>query len=204
MDIQTPPTSSSRLLTEYYGALFFLMVLAFLLIAVFFLKPMLEQVKATNANIAATLQMLDVEKKYVLSLDQSVVAAQSISSKVLTNIDRALPRTDDVPQLLVLFDEAAARNHLRISSISFSDDTASVAQRLATSSIAETTIQVSIAGGDYARTKKFIRDIESSLRLLDITGITVSSQGVDAVYALQIKTYSYHPQGKTTSTAPAS
>jgi Tfp pilus assembly protein PilO len=196
----TPKKPTSRLLTDYYGALFFCMVLIFLLASAIVLKPMLDGVKTTNAQVASTLAELNGETTYVNSLDQSISAAQTIPSTVLDKVDRALPRRQEIPQLLVLFGATGERDGVKISNVSFAEsDLASRAT--ATSSVSELTINMTVIAQNYPQIKKFIRDLEASLRILDIVGINVSSQGAESAYALQLKTYMYTP--KVTAATPA-
>ncbi|MFA5935699.1 MAG: type 4a pilus biogenesis protein PilO [Patescibacteria group bacterium] len=194
MDIKkTAPKPPSRLLTDYYGAVFFFMVLIFLLAATVVLKPMLDDVKATNAQVVSTLAALDNETAYVNSLDQSISAAQTIPPNILEKVDQAMPRKQEIPELLVLFGTTADRDGVKIANVSFAD----AAGRVTTSSVGELTINMTVMAENYPQIKKFIRDLEASLRILDIDGINVSTQGTEgaeSAYALQMKTYMYSPR----------
>lgn len=187
----------SKLLTDYYGALFFLMVLIFVLTAFIVLKPKLDNLKATNAETTATLAALENETTYLTSLDQSVAAAQSIPTETLTKVDRALPREQGIPELLVLFSDTADRDGVKVGNVSFSDP---IAGRATTSTINELLINMTVTAQNYPQIKKYIRDLEVSLRILDIVGINVSTQGDSSAYALQLKTYTYSSPGKVAAT----
>lgn len=194
-----PLKPTSRLLTEYYGSLFFLMVLLFLGAALLVLKPKLDEVKTTNAQTASMVETLADERQYLNSLEQSISAAATITPAVLDQVDRALPRDQGVPELLVLFGETGQRHGVKISNLSFAE-TATAAVRASTSSVSELSINVTVTAQNYPQIKKFIRDLEVSLRLLDIVGINVSTQGTESAYALQMKTYVYTPNIKVTPT----
>lgn len=187
----------SKLLTDYYGALFFLMVLVFALAAFIVLKPKLDDVKATNAQTTVQLEAVNRETAYLTSLDQSISAAQTIPAETLTKVDRALPREQGIPELLVLFGDTADRDGVKITNVSFSDVALG---RAATSSVSELLINMSVTAENYPQIKKYIRDLEVSLRLLDIVGINVSTQGTQSAYALQLKTYTYSPLAKVAAT----
>lgn len=198
MPLQTnTPTQqpSSRLLTDYYGVLFFSMVLVFVLSAVIVLKPMLDEVKATNASVRSTLAALDDETAYANSLETSIAAAQVISPEVLEKVDRALPRGQEIPGLLVLFERVSSRDDVQISNVSFSEPT-----NPATTTVSELSINMTVTAADYPHMKKFIRDLEASLRLLDVVGITVATQGESSAYALQLKTYVYREAQRLSGT----
>jgi Tfp pilus assembly protein PilO len=190
-----PPVAKppSKLLTEYYGSLFFLMVLLFLLAAFVVLKPMLDDVKSANAQVVSTLETLANETAYLNSLDQSIAAAQSIPPDVLRKVDRALPRTQGIPELLMLFSSTGDRDHVKISNISFSD---AAPGRVTTSSVSELTVNLTVVAAGYPDIKKFLRDLEASLRIMDVIGINVSTQGTESAYALQLKTYAYTPRSR--------
>ncbi|MEO5927917.1 MAG: type 4a pilus biogenesis protein PilO [Patescibacteria group bacterium] len=190
------PKQPSRLLTDYYGAVFFLMVLIFVLSAFIVLKPKLDGVKATNAQTVSTLETLAREKVYLESLDQSIAAAQTIPAETLTKVDQALPREQGIPELLVLFGDTADRDSVKITSVSFSDSS----NKVSTSSVSELLVNMTVTAENYPQIKKYIRDLEVSLRLLDIVGINVSTQGTQSAYALQMKTYTYTPAAKVTAT----
>lgn len=188
MDTPTPAVKKpSKLFTEYYGSVFMLMVLTFLVITALILKPKLDDVKTTNAQITSVLGNLENERGYLNSLEQSISAAKTISPTVLEQVDRALPRAQGVPELLVLFGETSDRDGVKISSVTFSD----TAFGGSTSTVKELNVNLLVTAQNYPQIKKFIRDLEVSLRLLDITGINVTTQDKDSAYALQLKTYVY-------------
>ncbi len=128
------------------------------------------------------------------SLEQSIAAAQTIAPDVLQRVDEALPREQRIPELLVLFGKVADRNQVKISNIAFADAVGS--PRSATTSIRELSINMTVVAENYPRIKKFIRDLETSLRMLDVVAINVSAQGEEAAYALQMRAYSYAPPQK--------
>ncbi len=191
----------SKLLTDYYGSLFFCLVLIFIGASFFVLKPKLDEVKTTNAQISTSLQQLQQNHEYLNSLEQSINAAQTIAPDVLHRVDQALPREQQIPQLLLLLSETADRDGVKLPSVSFSDT--SLAVHSATSSITELGINLTATAQNYPQIKKYIRDLEVSLRLLDITGINVSisnASGKETAYSLQMKTYIYTPPASRPST----
>lgn len=181
---------TSKLWTEYYGTVFFFAALAFIVAAGSVVKPKLDELKRSNAQIVGSLETLENERRYLNSLEQSVAAAGSISSEMLDQVDRALPRRKGIPELLVLFENTAVRDGVKISSLTFAEQ--EPAARV-TSTVGELSVALSVSAKNYPQIKKFIRDLEVSLRLLDITGINVSTRGEESGYAIQLKTYTYNP-----------
>lgn len=198
MDIPKTPTRQSRLLVEYYGTVFFLMLLAFFGVAFFILKPKVDEIKATNTHVETTLLVLDADRAYLNSLEQSIGAAQNISPTVLDEVDQALPRDSRIPELLVLFGSTAERDGVRVTNIAFADTR--VTNTAVTTSVAELQISLNVNAISYPQIKRFLRDIEGSLRLMDIIGINVSTHGEESAYAIQLKTYTYRPPAKAAPT----
>ncbi|MBU1907725.1 type 4a pilus biogenesis protein PilO, partial [Patescibacteria group bacterium] len=130
------------------------------------------------------------------SLEGSVAAAGAISPAVLDKVDSAMPREAEIPELLVLFSSAAERDNVKIMNVNFAEArTAKAARPLAsaTSSVSGITINMSVAAINYPQIKRFLKNIERSLRIMDIEGINVASRGEESVYAIQLKTYVYAP-----------
>lgn len=187
----------SRLLTEYYGTLFFLLVTGFFAVAGFVLKPMLDVVKSTNAETTATLQTLENERAYLNSLEQSIAAAQHIPKDVLNQVDRALPREADIPELLVLFSSAAIRDNVSMTNVTFAQMPPPQPSRStsratsATSTLVEVQSTLSVNAPGYPQIKRFLRDVERSLRIMDVVGLTVTSRGDRPSYVIQLKSYAF-------------
>lgn len=190
----------SKILGEYYGSVFFVLTLAFLGAAVLVLKPMLDSVKEANARTEMGLQTLANEQGYLDSLDRSISAAENIPATVLTQVDRALPREPGIPELLVLLGDTAAKDGVQVTNVSFSEESAAAQQARTTSTVAEIGINLSVTAQNYPQIKRFLRDLESSLRILDVTGINVSTRGTESSYAILLKTYVYMPPRSTRAT----
>ena len=201
--LSTTPFASVRFFSEYYVVSFLFLIIAFIGGAFLVLRPMIELIKETNAQTTSRLLTIDQERGYVRSLEQSVAAAQSIPSTTLDQVDRALPRDARTPELLVQFGAAAARNQLRIDSIGFNvtrSSSAGTDAKIATTNlIAPLDITLAIHAHNYFDMKRFLTDIETSLRLIDVTGMATSGVGTDLTYTLQLRTYSFVPPVRTVS-----
>ncbi len=204
----TPPTLSAgvRFFSEYYAVSFLFIIVAFIGGAFLVLRPMIETIKETNAQTTSRLLTIDQERVYVASLDQSVAAAQSIPSATLDQVNRALPHDPRTPELLVQFGAAAARNQLRIDSIGFnvtrSSSAGAESKTSVTNLIAPLDITLAIHAHNYFDMKRFLTDIETSLRLIDVTGMTTSGVGTDLTYTLQLRTYSFVPPARGATAIP--
>ncbi|MCI0479884.1 hypothetical protein L0Y59_05040 [Candidatus Uhrbacteria bacterium] len=201
---ETKPATKrpSKILGEYYGSLFLLIIIAFLAATAFVLKPMLDTVKATNVEVTVELDRLEASQAYLDSLERSIAAAQGISPDVLQRVDRLLPRETGIPELLVLFGETAKRNNVQISNLSFSEESDSARLLRPLSTVSEVTINVNVGAMNYAEFKRFLRDLETSLRLFDVSAVNFSSTGGDTGYALLLKTYVYKGKPVAPPTPP--
>jgi Tfp pilus assembly protein PilO len=192
---------ASRFLSEYYGSFCIGLILMFICAVGLILKPKFDFFRQTNIEIGAQTSVFNQEQAYVTSLEESVAAAESIAPAVLTHVDEALPREARIPELLVLLDQAAQKNQLRMLNVSFAENTA-VGRNTTSSAIGEVAITLTVQASDYLQLKRFLGDLERSLRLIDVTGLHVAiGSGGETAYALQLKAYTYAPSVRSTPTA---
>jgi hypothetical protein len=185
----------SPLLADYYSTSFFLLVLFFLAASAIVLLPLMNQLKTKNAELGADIERLAQERGYLQSLEQSIQSAENISPTVLNRVDHALPRDSNIPELLTLLGSVSEMDGVKLNSVNFTDVKSTQARGAAsaTSSVMQTQINISVSAANYPQIKRFLGHLESSLRLLDVVGINVSSDGEKAMYAIQLTTYAYRP-----------
>jgi Tfp pilus assembly protein PilO len=190
----------SSLFVDYYGAIVLLVIGLAIGSAVIFLRPIINDIKQTNAQIEQRIGTIQDERRYLSTLEQSVAAAESIPSDTLQKVEDALPDDSAIPSLLLQFGDAAARHGLRIDNISFVDNRPVVnAPRAATTTgVLPVDITVSLRARNYLDVKRFLTDVESSLRLLDIVGMTSGQTGNELAYTLQFRSYVFSPQTRPT------
>ena len=205
---QKTEKAPSLLFTNYYAAVMLLVIGGFFAAAFFVLRPMVLDIKDVNAQTDSQLLRLAEQRNYLASLDQSVSAAQSIDQASLDKVSRALPDQTDAPALLMQLSAAAARNSIQIGTIQFGDvqlPQPGPGGRIATSTGAlPSDVSLSVHAQTYSDVKRFLADVESSLRLLDVTGMTLGS--VDAAgamtYQIQMRTYQFRPVKPAAALAP--
>ncbi len=193
---QSPPSAgrSSRIFTEYYAALMLFLIAGFVAGAVLVLRPLLLGIKETNAATEARLQSIDAERAYLASLEQSVAAAEAIPSDALDNVVRALPNESNTPLLLVQFEAAAARHAVRIDSVNFIESKPVSAKAAAAAPLVQPVeVNLVIRAKSYFDVKRFLADVEGSLRLMDVVGITATSGSGELRFLLQLRTYTFVP-----------
>jgi Tfp pilus assembly protein PilO len=196
------PKGPSKLFTEYYGSAFLFLIAVFLLAAYVVLKPELDDIKETNAQTSAKIQTIASQRTYLQSLQQSVAAAQTIPATTLDQVDHALPDAANVPSLLVQFGAAASRTNVRIDSLNFVEEATSPQSTpgqpsapFANAQIRPVDISLTLHTQSYFDVKRFLSEIESSLRLLDVQGITANGASGQVTYALQLRAYVFAPPG---------
>jgi len=181
----------SKIFTDYYGSLFMLMIIVYAGAGYLLIKPKIDFYKMTDGQTQASRQTIENEKGYFDSLTRSVSAAQSIDAAVLDKVDLALPRTASIPDMLVQLGAAAAANDVALSNIVFEGTTKAAAKNTAVQPV---NITLTVSAKDYPAFKRFLLDLEKSIRLFDVQSInfTMSPEG-KVSFNLQLKTYYYSP-----------
>lgn len=202
----------SRLFTDYYASAVLMLIAVFVGVAFFVLRPMIADIKETNAETARSLETLEQQRAYLASLSQSVAASKSISPEALDQVNSALPSDSNIPLLLVQFSTAAAQRNIKIGSISFSEPqpvrpttgqatgAGVAAATTTTQGVIPMDVALTLNAQNYVDVKRFLADLESSLRLVDVVGISTSEggKGKETAYQLQLRTYAF---GSTKSPA---
>ena len=190
----------SRFWTNYYGAIYFFLLLGFFAGAMILLRPAIVSFRETNQLVESKIGDIQRRTEYVSALDRSIAAAKAIDEKTLVRISQTLPSEAHVPLLLLQIGSAATRNQLKLSAISFAQTKVSATKGAVMSSAIPIEISLTVQGKTYADVKRFLSDVESSARLLDVTGLSASGKPGDYNYAIQLRTYMY-PES-TSSTRP--
>ena len=194
---QTKPEekpSRPSFFAAYYGGAFLFMLAAFAALALLVHRPLITQIKDTNAQTQLQLQTADNERTFLKSLQASVSAAQSIQPEVLQEVDEALPSDQRVPSLLVQLGSASLRDNVRIDSIAFSPSKTPPGTIPVTGSVVPMDINLTVRATNYFEFKRFLSDLEDSLRLMDLISLVGSGGNTtESIYTLQLRTYSYLP-----------
>lgn len=188
----------SKILTQYYGATVLFLMAIFLVVSFGFLKPMIEEIKQANAETESTLQTAQNERTYLGSLDASIGAAQSIPAITLKQVTEALPDAVDTPSLLVQFDAAAARNAVKVQAVNLSEQktapNAATQAKPGTGQVTPVDITLTLSAKNYFDVKRFLADVETSLRIMDVVGISTGGATVDGqefAFTVQVRAYTF-------------
>lgn len=194
----------SRIWTDYYGAIFLLIVAVFIGVGTFVLRPLVINFRRLEGTIASTATLLQDEQGYLTSVEASISAAQSIPPETLANVDEALPHDADVPKLLQAVTLFAKKENVTLSSVQF---TAPPADSLGNGNPQTIDINMTVSLAGYAGLRQFLDGVEHSLRIFDMGAISVTSGDVggnagaagDTAYSFEIHTYFLPPPPPSSS-----
>jgi Tfp pilus assembly protein PilO len=105
------------------------------------------------------------------------------------NLFYVLPDNQDLPDLYVQIENIVKQNNLELQSINIAEAAPDPDQPAA--EIEKLTINLTIGQADYFQLKNLLADLESSLRLIDVTSISYSNQNNS--FSLVLTTY-YRPE----------
>jgi Tfp pilus assembly protein PilO len=186
---------NSDLFVHYYGALFLLLIAAFISSGYFVLNPIYAELKTVNGEIETTALNMGDERALLGSLERSIAAAEAIPAETLMRVDEALPRDGEIPKLLSMLSLIAERNGVELSGIQFTPaeqpEGANKGKRMSVE-LAALGIHLTLASPGYRTTRAFLEDIEENVRIMDVKSITVTGNDQDGSidYTLELTAYS--------------
>jgi Tfp pilus assembly protein PilO len=186
---------SSKVFTDYYIAIYLFLVASFVASAMFIHRPLITQIKMTNAETQNQLIIAENERGYLQSVEGSVAAAQSIPSDILRQVEDSLPEDQNIPSLLVQFGAAALANSVSIDTIAFVEPKlAANGQAPVQGVVVPMDISMVVRAPSYFEMKRFLGSVENSLRLMDVQSITLSSvEQAETSFSIMLRVYTYQP-----------
>jgi hypothetical protein len=162
----------------------------------------MKAIQTTNASYLTAIQ----NSKQLISERDSVLATyNTLTDQEKANLNKILPDNIDNVRLMIDMNNIASRHGIVLQGLSTSADGSSGASGSrgtsgAVSSInpginssSNTVNSVSISFGftsSYANFLSFMKDVESSLRILDISSMTVTANPTGTYnYSMQLQTY---------------
>lgn len=164
-----------------------------------FVNPTYTEVKALRAEESTYETALSRSKELQAVRDQLLARYNTFPRESLTRLGRLVPDTIDTVRLILDLDSMAARYGMHIRNVSLNSG-ASASSRAAVGEIGPgdarydyVTLSFSVSG-TYDTFRAFLADLESSLRLVDVTSVSFSSTQTGIYdYALAVKTYWLKP-----------
>ncbi|MFA5128502.1 MAG: hypothetical protein WC445_00895 [Patescibacteria group bacterium] len=171
-------------------------LLIFLLIAIFavagylLIWPEYSRLFDARAKIVLQKQALENASKAFGEINKLLENYADISSEEKEKIDAMLPDEVDEAGLFTLFETLAQKNKIIVLAVDISEKES--AENLKNLGIVEVQSSLNLTAGpdsedSYGDFKKFLVDVEASLRLADITSINYTPE--TATYTLNLKTY---------------
>ncbi len=194
--------SAPLIFTHYYGAFFLLIVALFLGAGYLLLVPSYSAMNDILAQTSADADALQKEQAYLTALNNSISAAEAIPKDVLMGVNEAIPNdSSGIPKLLVTMSAIAKQSGVDLGSVQFSPGSASEVSGSApiALSLVPTGISTSMHAKGYQEMRRYLTNLEESLRLIDVNSISVSGGGESAEagqggggfsYTLSMTTYS--------------
>lgn len=165
-----------------------------------FIDPHYQQVKELRSEVAEYDEVLQKSKKLLELRDKLLSKYNTFSDEELNNIEHIVPNNVDNVKLILEINNIAAKNGLLVKNISISSrkeeggESEGVQQsgpNVSESSKNYNSIDLSFSvDASYSSFKDFMKDLEQSLRLIDIRKISFSaSEKQSRNYEVGIRTY---------------
>ena len=156
-------------------------------------KSYFTEIKSLRKQVSSYNETINMAKKVRSSIDKTLGEYNAISQENVDKINKMVPSGAESMKLVVQMDDMMRKKGLSLSNINTKDI---AAQKLDSNSqkndsmFAESVFLSMEAQGSYESFRSFIKDLEKSLRLIDVisVGITPANQGN---YSFSIEAVSY-------------
>ncbi len=163
----------------------FLAVAVFAALSYFLVWPQYEKFSQTKNKITAEKARLDDQKATLANINKMIANYEAIGQANREKLASMLPETTDEPGLFVLFEALAIKNKMALLALDISEK--DVSADLKNLGVKEVNIAANLTGGGYADFKNLLADLETNLRLMDITAINYTPD--PSSLTLNVKTY---------------
>lgn len=163
-----------------------------------FIDPAYSRVQALRAEESQFDQALTRSKELQQVRDQLLSRYNLISQSNIDRLEKLLPDNVDNVRLILDIDSIAARYGMRTRNVQLqSADTRSTRGQVGQDDSAYQSVILTFSvTGSYEVFRSFVEDLERSLRLVDVVGMSFSSTGATGDtydYSVSIKTYWLKP-----------
>ncbi|MBI1975446.1 MAG: type 4a pilus biogenesis protein PilO [Candidatus Vogelbacteria bacterium] len=156
----------------------------------FFTRPILAEVRALHDEQASFDQALNNAKELQAVRDALRDRYNSISRVNLQKLDRLLPDSIDNVRLIIDIENIARRHGLAPRSVAIKESEARPGTAADDGRPYHSVVLAFSVTGTYETFKRFLADLERSLRLVDVVGISFSA-AEDPVYTYQVSLRTY-------------
>ena len=156
-------------------------------------KNYFPEIKVLRKQVYSYNETINTAKKVRISIDKTLGDYNGISQDNVDRINKMVPSGAESMKLVVQIDEMMRKNGLILASIDSKDvvdkKSASSAQKNG-GRTAETVSLSMKAHGSYESFRSFIKELEKSLRLIDVISVKISPVGQDD-YSFSMEAVSY-------------
>ncbi len=151
-----------------------------------FTKDKIEELKAIRVVNAEYQEAIDNASRLIKVRDDVLAAYNNISDKNKDRLNKIVPdNVDNVRLIIDVKDDIAANHGLSLKNIKTSSPTDTSSE----SKYGIVTLSFSVTSG-YQQFVDFVKDMEASLRIMDISKLTVTTNDIGTYdFGVEIKTY---------------
>jgi hypothetical protein len=195
----------SPLFVNYYQSVFLILIALFIVSGYVVLNPLITDFKKTNESIRSGLQESDDAQAFLDSVNRSIRAAESISSETLSRVNEALPKEVEIPKLLKTFAQIADQDHVTMGGIQFSPQESGSSGGFSYQGYSLGTVQVSVSiqAPGYLAMRKYLEDLQTNVRLIDVKTISVNGDSATGAFSYSLELTSYYIQKSVASPVAA-
>ena len=153
----------------------------------------IQDIKAIQAQNAAYLVAINNSQELISQRDKVLAAYNNLNVTDRSNLDKIIPDNIDNVRLMIDMKNIASRHGITLTGLSTSADGATSKSTTAASGGSNKLNPVSVSlsfTASYPVFLSFLRDLESSMRILDITTMSISANDTGIYsYSIGMNTY---------------
>ena len=173
------------LINRYKLSSLFLVIIILVLGYIFLIAPLSKRIQDKRIRFASLEQNLKQKEANVLVLKDLESEYNRIDKNKIEKIERMIPLGKDLPNLFIQLESLAKNSGFILSSVDANPIEKTADELLPDIGIIE--IKIKLTGGNYQMFKKFLKEVENNLRILDITSINFPER-MDS-FNVTLKTY---------------
>jgi Tfp pilus assembly protein PilO len=161
-------------------------------------NPTYQDIKSLQQQNASYDAALSTVQGLISKLSTLSTQEDSMAPEDLSRLQQILPDNVDNIRLIIDINNIATRHNLPLSNVNLGDlrgsGTAAQAQQ-ASGPVGTATISFAVATNSYDNFLAFVQDVEHSLRLVDITKLTLQAPTTvtsPVTYSMSLQTYWLH------------
>ena len=164
----------NQLLINHFKLTIFLVVVIILVLSSYFiLLPKYQRIAIGGEYDLKTIENNKQSlEQYLADLKKLDKTYRQITSSQKEKLYKILPKEKEIAELFIQLAAIAEKNNFILLNINVNEQNTKKTKSTTSDNIRKLDINMNLVGGDYSALKKFLHDVESSLRLLDIKTIS--------------------------------